>query len=78
MIESGYNTDFIRAAARHRSNPDGADAVSNLGRLGHGAIREKYSRPGYPMPVLAFLNVACRELRSPTLAAQEGVVLVNP
>jgi len=78
MIESGYNTDFIRAAARHRSNPDGADAGSNLGRLGHGAIREKYSRSGYPMPVLAFLNVACRELQSPTLAAQEGVVLVNP
>ena len=38
MFESGYNIDFIRAAARYRSNPAGANAGSNLGRLGYGAI----------------------------------------
>jgi hypothetical protein len=77
MVESGYNTDFIRAAARHRSNHAGADAGSNLGRLGYGAIREKYYRAGYPMPVLVFWNVASHELKTPALAAQEGVALVK-
>jgi len=77
MVESGYNTDFIRAAARHRSNHARVDAGSNLGRLGHGAIREKYYQACYPMPVLVFWNVASHELKTPALAAQEGVALVK-
>jgi hypothetical protein len=51
-------------------------------QAGHGttnleAVREKYTRAGYPMPVLVFWDVASRGLQTPALADQEGVVLVS-
>jgi len=76
MIESGYNTNFIRASARHRSNPAGADAGSNLGRLGHGATNlTREVLPNW----LSDTGADVLERRQPRTAdAQEGVVLVNP
>jgi len=48
--------------------------VSDMGR---STLREKYYRAGYPMPMLVFWNVASHELKTPALAAQEGVALVK-
>jgi len=49
-------------------------------QAGHGttnleAVREKYTRAGYPMPVLVFWDVASRGLQTPALADQKGVAL---
>jgi len=62
MVESGYNTDFIRAAAWHRSNHAGADAGSNLGRLGHGATNlTREVLPGW----LSYAGAGVLERRQP-------------